>query len=256
MSVVLAVSGKGGAGKTAVAAGLLLCLRDELSGPILAVDADPNSTLGDALGIAWSATLADIREHKDGPAGVAKSDLVDLGVEHALAEGPGVDILVMGRPEGPGCYCAVNHLLRASLGRIARRYQAVVVDNEAGMEHLSRRTTDDVAGLLVVTGPTLVGLRAARRVLRLAEDEGLAVRRRILVMNQWPIPSPRHLAEEADSLTVDRKVQLRHSPDVTEAYERGRSLAQLPPGDPFYQSLRTDLVPLALDLISGRDRVW
>jgi CO dehydrogenase maturation factor len=256
MSALLAVSGKGGAGKTAVAAGLVLSLREELNGPILAVDADPNSTLGDALGIPWSTTLANVREATDRPAGVAKADVVEFGVEQAVAEGEGIDLLVMGRPEGPGCYCAVNHLLRGSLQRIARRYEAVVIDNEAGMEHLSRRTTDEVAALLVITGPTVVSLRAARQVLRLAQDEGLRLRRRILVMNQWPSPAPAHLAQEADSITADRRVRLLHSSHVADAYERGHSLTHLPPRDRFRESLRADLVPLALDLIRGRDDAW
>ncbi len=253
MSNLVAISGKGGVGKTAVAAGLVLCLRDARDGPVLAVDADPNSTLGDALGLSWSTTLADVRERKDGPTGIAMPDLVELGVEHALVEGEGVDLLVMGRPEGPGCYCAVNRLLRDSLRRVARRYATVVVDNEAGMEHLSRRTTQDVAALLTVAGPSVVSLKAARRVMKLAEDERLGVRRRLLVLNQWPRTAPTHLTEAVHAVAADRCVEVPFSRGIEQAYERAESLTSLGTDDPFMGSIRRNLLPVILDVARGRE---
>jgi CO dehydrogenase maturation factor len=251
VSALIAVSGKGGVGKTAVAAGLVKCLGNELKGPILAVDADPNSTLGEALGLPYEATLADVREQRERPEGIAKADLVRLGVEQALVEGEGVDLLVMGRPEGPGCYCAVNHILRDSLRRVGRRYQAVVVDNEAGMEHLSRRTAQDIAVLLVVAGPTAVSLKAAGRVLDLAERERLPIGRRILVLNRWERSAGDELGEAADSLGVDGRATLPHSAAVARVYASGASFAELDPLDPFLLAVRRTLVPPVLEAVRG-----
>lgn len=253
MSALIAVSGKGGVGKTAVAAGLVKCLGNELNGPILAVDADPNSTLGEALGLHYEATLADVREQRERPEGVAKADLVHLGVEQALVEGQGVDLLVMGRPEGPGCYCAVNHILRDSLRRVGRRYQAVIVDNEAGMEHLSRRTAQDIAVLLVVAEPTSVSLKAARRVLDLAEQERLPIGRRILVLNRWDRLARDELGETADSLEVDGRAMLPHSAAVARLYATGASFAVLDPSDPFLLAVRRELVPPVLEAVRRGD---
>ncbi len=251
MATIIAVSGKGGAGKTAVAAGLVICVKELTGGPILAVDADPNSTLGETLGLDYRTTLADVREGTHHPEGLPKPAAMQLGVEQALAEGPGIDLLVMGRPEGPGCYCAVNHLLRRALDRMAERYQAVIVDNEAGMEHLSRRTADSIAVLLIVAGPTHVSLRAAGRVLQLATEESLRVGRTLLVLNRWPQPPPAELTAAVDQIPADGTVCLPWSSAVEGIYSAGGSFSSLDSSDPFLCSIRQDLLPAVVPAAPG-----
>jgi CO dehydrogenase maturation factor len=165
MSLRIAVAGKGGTGKTTIAAGLVrMCLEDKAE-PVLAVDADPNCNLAMYLGLDEPTTLAEIREEQEVPQGMSKPEYMSLRVQQCLAEGAGVDLITMGRPEGPGCYCAVNHLLRNELSKLQNTYPVVVMDNEAGMEHLSRRTTDDVDVLLVVLGPDKASAIAAQRIM-------------------------------------------------------------------------------------------
>jgi CO dehydrogenase maturation factor len=251
MATIIAVSGKGGAGKTAVAAGLVLCVKECSGGPILAVDADPNSTLGETLGLEYHATLADVREGRHYPEGLAKPDAVELGVEQALVEGSGIDLLVMGRPEGPGCYCAVNHLLRKTLHRVAERYVAVVVDNEAGMEHLSRRTSDSIAILLIVVAPTCVSLRAARRVMQLATEEHLSVGRTLLVLNRWPQLPSAGLTAAVDQIPADGTVYLPWSSAVERIYSAGGSFSSLDSSDPFLCGIREGLLPAVIAVVHG-----
>ena len=137
MAYIIAIAGKGGVGKTTISAMLVHYLL-QLDKPVLAVDADPNSNLNTALGIGYEETIADIREEvkNETPDNFSKSEFFGLRLEEALSEGNGFDLLVMGRPEGPGCYCAVNNILRDYLAKISKKYKFVVIDNEAGMEHL------------------------------------------------------------------------------------------------------------------------
>ncbi len=181
MSLRIAVAGKGGTGKTTLSAGLVrVCLEEQIR-PVLAVDADPNSNLGLYLGFPEPTTLAEIREEKEVPAGMSKLDYVNMRVQECVAEGHGVDLICMGRPEGPGCYCAVNHLLRKELSRLQQNYPVVILDNEAGMEHLSRRTTDDIDLLLVVLGPDKASAIAAERILAMVPQLQIKVGRILLV---------------------------------------------------------------------------
>jgi CO dehydrogenase maturation factor len=187
----IAVAGKGGVGKTTLSALLVRALVESGVRPVLAVDADPNSSLGEALGLAVERTLADIREKGSSPegspaSGMGRARAVEDEIARAVVEGPGFDLVTMGRPEGPRCYCYVNSLVRKSLDALAKGYAAVVLDNEAGMEHLSRRTTDRVDALVVVTDPTLPALRAARRILALSRELPVAIGRRGVVVNRAP----------------------------------------------------------------------
>ena len=174
MTVTIAVAGKGGTGKTTIAALLIRSLLERGLRPVLAIDADPASNLNTVLDLPLERTVGDIREDTSEKArsgqleaGVAKADLLDYEINASLVEGEGVDLLAMGRPEGPGCYCAANTMLRTIVDRIAGSYECVVIDNEAGLEHLSRRTTRDVDVLLIVSDPTVRGLTTAGRVVEL-----------------------------------------------------------------------------------------
>jgi len=188
---LIAVSGKGGTGKTTVSA--LLVRRFVASGmrPVLAVDADPNSCLGELLGLEVEGTLADLREETRNKAadgsGTRISEL-DLGLNQIISEGVGLDLLTMGRPEGAGCYCYINALLREWLRKARGNYAVTVIDNEAGMEHVSRLIAGSIDTLVVVAEPTVPAARAARRINELAGKLPMQVARRLLVWNKVTDP--------------------------------------------------------------------
>jgi len=187
MAFTIAVAGKGGSGKTTLATLIILHLIRDNKGPVLAVDADPNSNLNVGLGVKFAETIADLREEilaKEVPSGMSKADFFDYRLRECLVEGDKVDLLVMGRPEGPGCYCAVNNLLRQYLSRISKQYEYVIMDNEAGMEHLSRRTTDDLDVLLITSDPTLVSIKSAARIHEIALKIKLRIKYIYLVINR------------------------------------------------------------------------
>jgi CO dehydrogenase maturation factor len=185
LAYIIAVAGKGGVGKTTISAMLVQYLM-HIDKPVLAVDADPNSNLNVALGMKYEETIADIREEvkKQTPDNFAKSEFFGLRLEEALVEGNGFDLIVMGRPEGPGCYCAVNNILRDYLARMSKKYKFVVIDNEAGMEHLSRRTASDIDLLLLVTDPTMVGVFSAINAFNTAKSAGIKIKDILLIINK------------------------------------------------------------------------
>ncbi len=185
MAYIIAVAGKGGVGKTTISAMLVQYLL-KIDKPVLAVDADPNSNLNAALGVKYEETVADIREKvkNETPSNFSKSEFFGLKLEEALSEGNGFDLLVMGRPEGPGCYCAVNNILRDYLLRISEKYKFVVIDNEAGMEHLSRRTAADIDLLLLVSDTTMVGINSAINVFNTARSAGVKIKNIELIVNK------------------------------------------------------------------------
>ena len=185
MAFIIAVAGKGGVGKTTISAMLVRYLM-KIDKPVLAVDADPNSNLNVALGMKYEETIADVREEvkKQTPDSFSKSEFFGLKLEETLVEADGFDLLVMGRPEGPGCYCAVNNILRDYLAKISKKYKFVVIDNEAGMEHLSRRTAADIDLLLLVSDPTMVGINSAINAFNTAKSAGVKIKDIELIINK------------------------------------------------------------------------
>jgi len=188
MAFTLAVAGKGGTGKTTLAALLIQTLIERGEGPVLAVDADPNPNLGFVLGCKVEKTISELRDDlldhiRKLPAGVTKDDYLEMGIQECLWEGRGVDLLVMGAGEGPRCYCAVNNVLRRCIDRLRGAYRYVVMDNEAGLEHLSRCTTQDVDVLLVVSTGLPVALQAASRIRELTKKLALRIGGQYLVLN-------------------------------------------------------------------------
>ncbi len=187
MARVIALAGKGGTGKTTVAGLVVRALRRNGHGPVLAVDADPNSCLDVTIGLSADRSVSDVLDEtrglRDVPQNMPKPTYVEYQLEHCLAEGRGVDLIVMGRPEGAECYCSANQMLRTFLDRMIGSYPTVVVDNEAGMEHLSRRTTKDVDLLLVVSDATMAGARASRRIADLVGELELPVKRIAVVVD-------------------------------------------------------------------------
>jgi CO dehydrogenase maturation factor len=188
MSTTIAISGKGGSGKTTIAAMMIRLLHDQTKKSILAVDADPNSCLGQTCGVEPVGTIADVREKSaQGRPSNSGSDRVrsfEYGIQQAITEANGFDLLTMGRPEGPGCYCAANNLLRTFLDKLSSAYEFVVIDNEAGMEHLSRRSTNNVELLCIVTEPTPLGMITAKRISGLAKQLPISVQNIGVIWNR------------------------------------------------------------------------
>jgi CO dehydrogenase maturation factor len=188
VTTAIAISGKGGSGKTAIAAMIIRLLLHRQNKAVLAVDADPNSCLGLTLGTPPHGTIAEIREQarSKSPAGSGMSRVqsFEYGIQQAITEAEGFDLLTMGRPEGPDCYCAVNNLLRQFLDKLSSAYDFVVIDNEAGMEHLSRRTTNKVDFLCIVAEPTPLGAVTAKRISDLAKELPISVKKIGVIWNR------------------------------------------------------------------------
>ncbi|MBU1147157.1 MAG: AAA family ATPase [Candidatus Omnitrophica bacterium] len=227
MAYVIAVAGKGGVGKTTVSALLIRHLL-KIDKPILAIDADPNSNLNAALGLEYSDTISDIREEakKSSSVSFPKTDLFNMRLQEIITEGEGIDLLVMGRPEGPGCYCAINNILREYLSKLGRNYKYIVIDNEAGMEHLSRRTADKVDNLLLVSDTTTVGIKSAISALETAKKAGLKLKDVSLVINK----SKGQLEDEKLKLIKDSGLEVERyisfQEDIQKNSEKGKSLPQ------------------------------
>jgi CO dehydrogenase maturation factor len=257
MTITIAVAGKGGTGKTTLTSLLIQQAIDEKWGSVLAIDADPSSNLNQALGLPLDGTVGDIREDaldqvKSGsfPVGTSKQDYLDYQINQCLVEGTGVDLLAMGRPEGLGCYCAANNMLRVIVDRMAGAYDYVFIDNEAGMEHLSRRTTRDVDLLLVVSDSSVRGITAAKRMKDLVHEIDTKVRRMVLVLNMAPVDIPPELRKAAEETGLELIGVLPRDPLVTEYDALGKPLAQLPPDSIIRRSV-ADIVAKVGDVLQA-----
>lgn len=259
MTTTIALAGKGGTGKTTVAALLIKYLIHQGLGTILAIDADPSTNLNLALGLPLTQTIGDIREEMLGQVskagglgankGMSKYDYLDYEIEYALVEGQQVDLLAMGRPEGPGCYCSVNHILRDIIDRLGKNYDYVVIDNEAGLEHLSRRTTRDVDVLLIVTDPTLRGVIAAGRVAEISHELDINIAQSCLVVNRLANSMPPALQEAVDQLHLPMVHTIPSDPAVMTLDAEGQPLVQIDKDSASYASVRAiaeHILPVAI----------
>ena len=230
MTLRIAVAGKGGVGKTTCSALLLRALAISGVRPLLAVDADPNANLHQLLSLPLPEGLGTLREEQRAAAGgaVPLADRIASEVERRVSEGDAVDLIAMGRGEGPGCYCYVNNLLREALDRIEGGYRAVVVDNEAGMEHLSRRSTRRIDHLVLVGDPSRRGMDAVAALRDLAGELALPVGKTWLLLNR-PYGVPGRAAPEDPGLPL--LVALPHDPRLPSWEGEGRSFLDLPPGE-------------------------
>ena len=195
MGYSVALGGKGGTGKTTIAGLLIRYMLSHGMKPLLAIDADSNSNLNDVLGVPLVETLSEAREEMKTsvPVGMTKDVFMEMKLEQALVETEGFDLIAMGRPEGPGCYCAANNLLSSLIDRLIGNYPFIVIDNEAGMEHFSRLNQKDIDLLLLVSDPSRRGLSAACRIAELVKTLPMRVSQILLVINQvreepasWP----------------------------------------------------------------------
>ena len=257
MTTTIALAGKGGVGKTTVAAMIMKYLLEKQDSPILAIDADPSANFNMVLGVELESTVGGIREDMlkqvqssqsvTGAArgsvggGMSKHDYLDYEIHSSLIESERFDLIAMGRSEGPGCYCAVNHNLRDILDTLSHNYDYVVMDNEAGMEHLSRRTTKDVQHLIIVSDPTLRGIVAAERIVDLKDELEIEVENTYLVLNRVPGEIPAPLQEKIESMDVQYLGSIPVDEDVTTYDFSGKPLVELPEDSPVYQTVASML---------------
>ena len=246
MTTTIAVAGKGGTGKTTLAGLLIRYLREQDAGrSILAIDADPATNLHAVLGMPEPTSVGHIREEtaedvsrggQSIPAGMSKQDYFEYQVNMAIEEGNGFDLIAMGRPEGRGCYCAANNMLRFIIDQIAGGYDYVVMDSEAGLEHLSRRTTRDVDVMLVVSDPSMRGIVTAGRVLELSRELENVIGRTYLVVNRVQGELPPPIVSKVDELGLTLAGIIPADPLVPEFDGYGRPLIELPAESPALQA--------------------
>lgn len=254
MTTTIALAGKGGVGKTTTAGMIIKYLAQNQAGSILAIDADPSANLNMVLGLELEWTVGDIREDMlrqvknslaqggaamgNLPGGINKRDYLDYHVRSALAEGSRFDLIAMGRGEGQGCYCAVNHNLREVIDGMSKHYPYVVIDNEAGMEHLSRRTTRDVQHLLIVSDATRRGLVAAQRIADIQKELAINIENAYLIVNRVPGGELHpELKKFVDGMGVPLLGVIPADDDLAAFEFSGKPLVDLGDESPVYQAV-------------------
>ena len=243
MAYTIAVAGKGGTGKTTLAALVVRYLTRELGRSVLAVDADPNATLGLMLGVEPKGTIADIRDDvvngkSDITPGTSKERHIEYCIHQSITESAGFDLLTMGRPEGPKCYCYVNSLLRKYLDRAGGDYPFVVIDNSAGMEHLSRRTTNNVDVLFVVAEPTVVGVASAVRILEMARHLPIAVGEKAVLLNRVPPAGAQQaIIDRLADAGVRPEACILQNAEIESASVNGTSLLEIDNANAAYRAM-------------------
>lgn len=218
--VTIALAGKGGVGKSTIASQLVRRLSKK--GSVLAVDADPNSNLCDKLGIKVKGTIGELRDEiiedpSKVPEGLSKQHYVNEQVQRAISETESIDLLVMGRPEGEGCYCFINNALKDCFVKFIPNYDYTVIDNEAGMEHMSRKVLPQADVFLFVSDPTVTGVKTAGRLSDLAEDVGIVIKRKILIINNVNSCISEKLSKSAAEAGFVEVISFPHEQFITDS---------------------------------------
>lgn len=232
--MIVAVSGKGGTGKTLVSSLIIKNLL-KTGKDILAIDADPDSNLPEALGVEVEKTVGDIREElkRDTaagniPEGMNKWDLLDYKIMESVVETPKFDLLVMGRPEGSGCYCAVNNMLKKIIETLSSNYDIIIIDTEAGLEHLSRRTTQNVDIMLVVTDPSKRGILTAQRINNLSDELDINFKEIFIVLNRLKAENENSVMGKVHEIGLEVIGKIYEDEEVSRYDMEGTPLLSLP----------------------------
>ena len=256
-TVTIAVAGKGGTGKTTVAALLAQILAKQ--GTVLAIDADPSSNLHMCLGLPQETTVGAVREEaakkvrsSDFPAGMSKASYLELGVRQTLVESDKIDLIAMGRPEGQGCYCAANNVLRGVIDQLAGNYDFVVIDNEAGMEHISRQTTRDVDILLIMSDPSMRGVATAGMIKGLIEELRPHIGKMGLVINRVEGAIPAAVEKRIQELGIEALAVLPSDRELLDLEANGEPLTKLSDRS----AIKLEILALAkrLGLVNGTEK--
>ncbi len=234
MTLSIAVAGKGGTGKTSISSIIIRHLKARGDGPILAIDADPNANLGESLGLEAERTVGMILDEFQGtkiaiPAGMTKEVYLEYKLNEAITEADGMDLLTMGRGEGPECYCYPNLIVRKMADALAKNYTYLVMDNEAGMEHLSRRTTQDIDELLIVSNHSVKGVRTIARIRQLIAELRLRVKRESVIINMVPDTLAPAVAEELQKQGIEPAAIIPADDDIVRYDLESKPLLELPP---------------------------
>lgn len=235
----IAISGKGGTGKSTIAALMVRWLSQHNAGSILAVDADSNVNLNVLLGLEIKDTVGAIREEmklasSNLPGGMSKARFLEYKIQTSLVETPSYDLIAMGRPEGPGCYCYANNLLRDILQTLSSQYRYIIIDNEAGMEHLSRRTTLNIDSLLIVTDPTVRGVRTASNISRLLSELDIRIGKKEVIVNRLRSKVPPIVTQTLEEEHLELGLTIPEDNTLFQMEQKGESVWTLPDLSPAF----------------------
>ena len=235
MTTTIAIAGKGGSGKTTISA-LLIKLLSQKS-VVLAIDADPATNLHLVLGLPLGDTVGKVREEMAAKVkartmdpGLSKQDYLDIKISESLVESPQIDLIAMGRPEGAGCYCAANNMIRACIDRLGKNYDYVVIDCEAGLEHISRQTTRDIDIMLLVSDLTLRGIFTAANMKALIKDLRTRAGKIYLIINRASVPLPPRITGMIEEAAMQIIGLIPEDRNIKELEAEGTPLIELPPG--------------------------
>jgi len=238
----IAVAGKGGSGKTSVASLIIRCLINKGLTPVLAVDADGNANLGESLGLNVKDTIgsiiAEFNEDKISiPSGLTKGAYLELKLNEAVVESRGLDLVSMGRGEGTGCYCYPNSVLKKFIDELKSNYKYMVMDNEAGMEHLSRRTTENIDQLFIISNHSVKGVRTVGRILELIKELKLDIGRQGVIMTQVPDDIDSRVMHELELLGIEPVAVIPYDEEVYNYDLEKKSLLKLPDSSPAVKAV-------------------
>ena len=242
MSIKIAVAGKGGCGKTSITALVIRYLKKNGKVPILAVDADPNANLGESLGLTAGQTIGTIldafqHEKISIPPGMTKEAYLEYKLNETVVESQGLDLITMGRGQGPECYCYPNTVLKKFIDSLSDSYAYVVMDNEAGMEHLSRKTTDDVDILMLVSNHSVKGVRAIARILELVGELKLQVKKTVVIINMVPDKLDPLVADELKRLGLKADIIIPEDKNLYRHDLEQKPLIEMPDTSPAVQAV-------------------
>ena len=242
MSFSIAVAGNGGSGKTSLSSLIIRYLKKHNMTPILAVDADPNANLGESLGLKVNETVGLMLDNfqkakMEIPAGMTKEAYLEFKLNSLMVETPGLDLISMGHGEGTDCYCYPNLILRKFIDRLSESYAYVVMDNEAGMEHLSRGTTQDVDELLIVSNHSIKGIRTLARIKELVVELKLRVKHQSVVISMAPPRVDPSIFNGLETLGLKADAVIPQDEQISEYDLKMKSLLELPDSSKAVQAV-------------------